>query len=85
MVRLPDCVFVTTCYFPFHVLALDIAQYDCHDIDHFAAPSLKKQSSITLGLPPDAPGMREVTPVKTLEKLATLWDVGADYDAGVSR
>ncbi|CAM9459898.1 unnamed protein product [Ectocarpus sp. 4 AP-2014] len=39
------------------------------------------KESISLGLPGGAPGMREVTPAKTLEQLARLWDVGADFDA----
>lgn len=29
--------------------------------------------------------MREVTPAKTLQQLAKLWDVGADYEAELSR
>lgn len=67
------------------MFALGIAQYDCRYTVQIAAPSLNEQASITLGLPPGAPGMREVTPVKTLEQLATLWDVGADFDAEISR
>lgn len=43
------------------------------------------QEFISLGLPGDAPGMREVTPAKTLEQLARLWDVGADFDAETVR
>ncbi|CAM9778412.1 unnamed protein product, partial [Ectocarpus fasciculatus] len=43
------------------------------------------KESISLGLPGGAPGMREVTPAKTLEQLARLWDVGADFDAETVR
>lgn len=47
--------------------------------------SLARQESICLGLPKGAPGMREVTPAKTLEQLAKIWDVGTDYDAEMDR
>ncbi|CAN0330889.1 unnamed protein product [Ectocarpus sp. 12 AP-2014] len=43
------------------------------------------KESISLGLPVGAPGMREVTPAKTLEQLAKLWDVGTDFDAETVR
>ncbi|CBN80498.1 conserved unknown protein [Ectocarpus siliculosus] len=43
------------------------------------------KESISLGLPGGAPGMREVTPAKTLGQLARLWDVGADFDAETVR
>lgn len=43
------------------------------------------QESICLGLPAGAPGMREVTPAKTLQQLAKIWDVEADYDAELAR
>lgn len=29
--------------------------------------------------------MREVTPAKTLEQLAKIWDVGADHEAEMDR
>lgn len=43
------------------------------------------QESICLGLPAGAPGMREVTPAKTLQQLAKIWDAEADYDAELAR
>lgn len=38
-----------------------------------------------MDLPKGAPGMREVTSVKTLEELAVLWGVRDDYEAQVAR
>eukprot|EP00903_Cladosiphon_okamuranus_P010350 g9793.t1 len=43
------------------------------------------KGSISLDLPAGAPGLREVTPAKSLEQLANLWDVGADYNAELVR